>query len=398
MEAILFLALGLLTLFIGLRAVDKLGAQRGRQAARILGVAALVGAILSPMVSLYYGECDEPAPFAFLVLPALVGLVLGIVGGRSGLPRLGRIVCFLVLWGACLGRVLGQLSSCVVAGALISTPSGPRHIESLREGDQVWTQGPSGVEPGFVVGTVPSLAVAHLELELADGTSLRVTGAHPVAVASGWSRASDIEPGQWVRLFDGRTVVSHVRRVVGAVTVYDLSIAPNPNFFAEGVLVHNKRPNTQPSAALGDVRMLISAQAGYEGQFGYFESRLECLVKPADCQPDYRADWPTFLEEKFLRSERNGYRFEFFAGPPVRPDPEPRLVSRSFPPSAITSFAYVANPIRQKPARCASKLPAFCGDSRVVCVKRDGSSPSVEGGLCVVKDETHPDGCVLPGP
>jgi hypothetical protein len=154
-----------------------------------------------------------------------------------------------------------NLVECVVAGTLVATPSGERPIESLRVGDEVVCMGPTGqLVTGRVKTTYPARVEEHLELVFGDRRRLGVTASHPVATAGGeWVLAGDLRPGQRVRTREG--VVSLVRvEEQEAATVYDLTVTPYANFFAGGVLVHNKRRMGNEGQAIGALKTIRVAQ------------------------------------------------------------------------------------------------------------------------------------------
>ena len=134
--------------------------------------------------------------------------------------------------------------NCVLEGELVDTPEGLRPIESLREGDRVLTSGPSGrLEPGRIVECRESTALDWRELEMGGGSVLRVTAAHPVSTERGWISAGNLSAGDRVRTRDGVRSIIAIHERSGRARVFDLSVEPNPNFFASGVLVHNKTTN-----------------------------------------------------------------------------------------------------------------------------------------------------------
>lgn len=85
----------------------------------------------------------------------------------------------------------------------------------------------------------------YLRLEFADGTTLSVTEAHPIATLDGWTAAGSLKPGDGVQSLDGdgrlgtRTLIA-VHWRPAASPVYNLSVAGYHTYFAEDVLVHNK--------------------------------------------------------------------------------------------------------------------------------------------------------------
>ena len=93
---------------------------------------------------------------------------------------------------------------------------------------------------GRVIAQQKASADAFFRLYIDNGATLEVTGEHPVATIDGYVNASEIEPGVCVRTRDGEAHVSQVELVDALVDVYDLTVEPEPNFLAGGILVHNK--------------------------------------------------------------------------------------------------------------------------------------------------------------
>ncbi len=100
------------------------------------------------------------------------------------------------------------------------------------------------------------------------------------------------------------------------------------------------------SMAIGDIRSVISAQAHYAAANGGYHDTLECLATPSDCIPGYPPTDPWFMgpgDMPGLATERRGYARSFQPGPAATPEAgEQERIS----PSSMTSFAYVAVPIR----------------------------------------------------
>jgi hypothetical protein len=152
---------------------------------------------------------------------------------------------FVTLLVPCLLATLVALPflsfRCVVEGTLVSTPTGPRAIETIRPGDMVWTRSIRGtIEPALVVRVRVDAAREHLRIRLDDGRLLRVTEMHPIARAGGYVPAGRLLPRALVVTETGTAAVAAIERASGRVLVYELTVEPNANFFAAGVLVHNK--------------------------------------------------------------------------------------------------------------------------------------------------------------
>lgn len=148
----------------------------------------------------------------------------------------------------CVAMALGGCNSCVTEGTLIATPAGDRKVESLRAGDEVLTISTRGcVEPATVTHIAKHRALAYRTIETADGIVVRLTDQHPVRTISGWTNAGNLHVGQSVQTSSGWQRITHSRQHVGSVTVYDLTVEPNKNFIANGLVLHNKSfPQTVP--------------------------------------------------------------------------------------------------------------------------------------------------------
>jgi hypothetical protein len=171
-----------------------------------------------------------------------------------------RYSCFsFVLPILCvLGGAACSQDSCFAAGTLIDTPVGPRPIESLREGDVVWS---------YDLRTRQRIAAhisrtfvhrnAHVrDLRLAGGSTLRVTDEHPFYVPGEgrYVPASELSVGVELASLDAgslsETPVVSLSEQRKRTTVYNLEVAGFHNYFAAGVLVHNKTP-WQPTPDAG---------------------------------------------------------------------------------------------------------------------------------------------------
>lgn len=131
------------------------------------------------------------------------------------------------------------------------------------------------------------------------------------------------------------------------------------------------------SAAIGDIRTVISAQMAYQSiNGGLYDARLECLSTPSHgCSPGATADAPPFLDTELASlAPKNGYERRFQPGPPPL-----GLDAEANSPSSVTSFAYVAVPL--VPGQTGTR--AFCGDSTgIVCFTADGREPETTDRGC----------------
>ena len=145
-----------------------------------------------------------------------------------------RLLCIAIL-GVC------SCMSCLVEGTLIDTPDGPRPVEELSVGDRVLCRGPGGqIVAGRVTAHTERRVRRSLLLTFANGNQLQVTPSHPLLSERGWQRAGTLTAGSAVASRSGPVLIRHVELRRERVKVYDLTVSPHANFFAEGVLVHNK--------------------------------------------------------------------------------------------------------------------------------------------------------------
>jgi type IV pilus assembly protein PilA len=148
------------------------------------------------------------------------------------------------------------------------------------------------------------------------------------------------------------------------------------------------RVSANESAAIGDLRTVVSAQAAYSTSNNGFPDQLECLAQPAQCIPAYPAGAPVFLDTSLLGAQRRGYQFRFVPGPQAPPE----VVERGeVSPTSLGGWAYVAVPVQ--PGQTGVR--SFCADmSGIVCFRPDGTPPDVSSGACPASDVSAPGGCI----
>lgn len=201
-------------------------------------------------------------------------------------------LCFLLL---AFVIVFQPLFRCVVQGTTIDTPFGARAIEDLKVGDIVWSRDLRGeLSTSTVLAVKRSFTLRYLCFALADGRRLEVTASHPLATKAGWTEAGRISSGETVEARFGPVVATRVESAISWKAVYDLSVEPHANFFANGVLVHNKSVTSWESQAIGDSRYIVSAMQTY--------ASANCGFYPRDLTDATRHDGtpiaiPNFLDE-----------------------------------------------------------------------------------------------------
>lgn len=159
--------------------------------------------------------------------------------------RIFRLVTLALLFmsivGVCLAIIMPWMKNyCVVRGARVRTRKGSVPIEELAVGDEIVTLSPGGAEqPGRVTRIESARVSEFLRLTVEGGRTLCVTAQHPLATEDAWVRAESLREGDHVRTDAGFAVIERIEKIVESAEVYDLTVEPNPNFFADGVLVHN---------------------------------------------------------------------------------------------------------------------------------------------------------------
>ena len=149
--------------------------------------------------------------------------------------------------------------SCFVAGTMIDTPNGPVQIEQLQVGQSVYAY---DTEKDKLVESVVARVWVHHQklfrtLLLPDGRTLGVTENHPVysATQKRYVPAGTLGPGTSLIRMQGANAQASVAldvlpdglsAAIGRATVYNIEVADYHNYFAEGVLVHNKSPDASP--------------------------------------------------------------------------------------------------------------------------------------------------------
>ncbi len=152
------------------------------------------------------------------------------------------ILLILGLLAICLSLLLMlvRYPNCVARGTKIKSPKGPRKIEDLCEGDEVVTCSADGEEQTGIVQHISiDSAPGFLQIETTSGVLLRVTEEHPLATRTKWARAKTLSVGGELQLGDGFERVVSILYLAEPIEVFDITVFPNANFYADGVLVHN---------------------------------------------------------------------------------------------------------------------------------------------------------------
>ncbi len=180
---------------------------------------------------------------------AIVG---GAIGGIGGSALAGAAVDNARRGGG--GSSISPSFMCFAAGTPITMGDGERRpIESIRAGDIVLGH---DIEGGSAMRARVLHTIAHgpqpcLHIRTVDGTSLRVTGNHPLYASdggsSGWLEAGQLRPGSLLHQCDGRgslrpLAVESIGVEADPLPIFNLTVDRCHDYFASGLLAHNKPP------------------------------------------------------------------------------------------------------------------------------------------------------------
>lgn len=157
--------------------------------------------------------------------------------------------------GAMLGRALlfGCCGSCFVKGTRVATPRGPRPIDELAVGDLVfsWDIARAAIVERPVVDVLRSKSREIFSVRAGELAIAGVTAEHPFwdVRSSRWVKAEELALGHhllgWLGQGSTKAIpVSELRRerAYADVDVFNITVGGGEehNYFAEGLLVHNK--------------------------------------------------------------------------------------------------------------------------------------------------------------
>ena len=146
-------------------------------------------------------------------------------------------------------RVLSKVDdlpcNCFVKDTKVQTKDGPKPIQDIRPGDQVWaknlTTGESELRP--VTGLFQKQSTTLMTITLASGATVVVTQEHPFMVdGQGWVLSGDLRAGDRLTQRDGgASTVAAIEVRPGGQTVYNFEVAGNHNYYITDaqLLVHN---------------------------------------------------------------------------------------------------------------------------------------------------------------
>jgi len=150
--------------------------------------------------------------------------------------------------GEVLAHSRKKVFTCIARGTLLETTRGRRPIEQIRAGDKVW--GYDTARGRRVLTTVRHAYAGQATRLVRLTPELRTTPAHPVFTGGSWVEAGEISAGAPLLRFDLQAASAGPQPLAERVTVIDLSVDWPHNFFAGGILVHNKAAETPEGFAV----------------------------------------------------------------------------------------------------------------------------------------------------
>ncbi len=135
--------------------------------------------------------------------------------------------------------------TCVASGTLIDAESGPVPIQRIAPGDRVW--GWDVNRRTKVLGKVLHVRQGFSRETITLCGRLKVTAQHPVFTTAGWKQAGQIRAEDLLLTSDLQEIPAGTpTHLSEPVPVFDLTVEGVGNFFANGILVHNKIMSPAP--------------------------------------------------------------------------------------------------------------------------------------------------------
>ncbi|BAZ13417.1 AAA ATPase [Calothrix sp. NIES-4071] len=133
---------------------------------------------------------------------------------------------------------------CFAGGTVILTTQGNKPIEHLHQGDSIIGYNFTAHKPE--VGNIGEIQILSSPNYLLINNKIKVTATHPFYIKT--STGVKLEQAQKLKIGaqligkgESRIVIDNLDYINENITVYNLiSVSPNHNFYADGILVHNK--------------------------------------------------------------------------------------------------------------------------------------------------------------
>ncbi|MDD5005099.1 MAG: polymorphic toxin-type HINT domain-containing protein [Candidatus Omnitrophica bacterium] len=136
-------------------------------------------------------------------------------------------------------KITASSGSCFTGNTKIDTPKGKILISKLKAKDTVW---------GYDLKNKKKIEVSVKKIFSKDAEgyytlnkTLNVTQEHPFYTQRGWIKVKDLNIGDKLFTLDGWITLTSKVSIPKKVLVYNMSVDKTSNYFAEGILVHNKQ-------------------------------------------------------------------------------------------------------------------------------------------------------------
>ncbi|MBW4600519.1 MAG: hypothetical protein KME29_13210 [Calothrix sp. FI2-JRJ7] len=149
-----------------------------------------------------------------------------------------------LIFSICITDVAYARGGCFGGSTVILTTQGNKPIEKLHKGDSII--GYNFTTHQLEVGNIGDIQALNSHKYLLINGKIKVTETHPFYVRT--STGIKLEQAQQLKIGaqligegESSIVISKIKYVNKNITVYNLiSVSPNHNFYADGILVHNK--------------------------------------------------------------------------------------------------------------------------------------------------------------
>jgi len=141
--------------------------------------------------------------------------------------------------------------TCLTGDTEIYTPSGPKQIKDLKEGDEVFCFDKGQLTKNKVKKLLRQGVKKVFKIETSDGKNIKATSNHPFLVSETrssrliWKPVSELQIGDLLvavnkslETFDFSISVKNIEPV-GMREVFDIEVENSHNFLANGIVVHN---------------------------------------------------------------------------------------------------------------------------------------------------------------
>ena len=195
------------------------------------------------------------------------------------------ILLYLLSFFSCSYELEPELS-CLKEGTKILTPQGDKLIETLSIGDKVISYDGTNKITNQIIAIKKSKAKKTLKITLKNGITIEGTKEHPVfnVEKQNYIKLVDFKKRDKLQLANGeysKIISIENKKHYKETVVYDLSVqSPYHNYFAEGVLVHNKSPViyiTPLIITLNDGSQITNTVRGGKGVEIYLSNNVDLV-------------------------------------------------------------------------------------------------------------------------